>query len=70
MTVNRRDITQIDILEWALEAVTHTIGTNAGNPGWTEDDWTFYYNAQKEIERRIRVSNSLRSLHRRTRVPA
>jgi hypothetical protein len=68
--MNRRDITQIDILEWALEAVTHTIGTNTGNPSWDNEIWAFYYDAQRELERRIRISNSLTSLYRRTRVPA
>jgi len=70
MTVNKREITQLDILEWALEAITHTIGTNTGNPGWSDADWTYYYNAQKEVERRIRVSVTNRANHQRWKVPA
>lgn len=55
MAAERWKLTNLELLEFALEGVITIIGVNSGNPDWTVDDWRFHYNAQKEIERRIKL---------------
>lgn len=55
MSIRRFKLSTREVLEWALEGVQWTIGSNAGNPTWSRDDWEYYWRAEKELERRLRI---------------
>lgn len=68
--MNKRNVSQLQVLEFALEGVTLLISRDMTEPKWSTQEWDFHCDAQKEIERRIRAIYTTRNNRQRTRVPA
>lgn len=55
MSNERFKLSNLDLLLFALSGVKTEIGTNIGNPDWTHEEWSFHIQAQREIERRLKI---------------